>query len=108
MLTWARYRFGSRLRRDQILDFHAVAVFDDLRDPLPVALAVIALVAEDANRPGLLDQRRQFVEFFPRPRRLQVLRIDLVECVELAAARGFTAVFRRAQPAQMQVLYQIA
>ena len=40
----------SHLRRDQILDLHPVALFDDLRDPLPVAMGVIALVAEDADR----------------------------------------------------------
>jgi hypothetical protein len=41
---------ASHLRRDQILDFHAVAVFDDLGDPLPVALRMVALVAENADR----------------------------------------------------------
>src|SRR5882762_10837273 len=91
------------LRRDQILHLHAVAVFDDLGDPLPVAVQVIALVTENADRPGCLDQRRQLVEFFLCLRRLQVLRIDLVQRIELAAARGVAAVLRRAQPAQMQV-----
>jgi hypothetical protein len=68
----------SHLLRRQILDPDAVALLDDLGDPVPVALAVIALVAEDADRAGLLDQRGEFVEFFPCLRRLQVLGVDLV------------------------------
>ena len=36
----------SNLRRRQILDFHAVALLDDLGDPLPVAMRVVALVAQ--------------------------------------------------------------
>src|SRR4051812_42113346 len=34
----------SELRRQEIFDFHTVAAFDDLRDPLAVAVRVIALV----------------------------------------------------------------
>src|SRR6266511_5728386 len=49
----------SHLRRDQILHLHAVAILDDLGDPLPVALGMIALVAENADRTGLVNQRRQ-------------------------------------------------
>jgi hypothetical protein len=45
------------LLRRQILDPDAVTLPDDLGDPLPVAFAVIALVAQDANRTGLPDQR---------------------------------------------------
>ena len=41
-----------------------------------MAMLVIALVAENADRPGFLDQRRQLVEFFLGLRRLQVRRID--------------------------------
>src|SRR6266481_603717 len=48
----------SHLRRDQIFHLHVVARFDDLGDPLPMAMLVIALVAENADRPGFLDQRR--------------------------------------------------
>jgi len=66
------------LRRDQIFDPDAVARLDDLGDPLPMAMLVIALVAENADRPGFLDQRRQLVELFPGLRRLQVRRIDFV------------------------------
>src|ERR1700733_12276666 len=75
----------SHLLCDQILDLDAVARFDDLGDPLPVAVQVIALVAEDADRSGFLDQRRQFVEFFLGLRCLQMRRIDSVQRVELAA-----------------------
>jgi hypothetical protein len=39
-----------QLRRDQVLDPDAVALPDDLRDPLPMAMQMIALVAEDADR----------------------------------------------------------
>ena len=93
----------SHLRRDQILDLDAVAVFDDLGDPLPVALQVIALVAENTDRPGFFDQRRQLVEFFPRLRCLQMRRVDLVQGVEFAAACGVATVLRRAESAQMQI-----
>ena len=55
---------GLHLLRRQILHLHAIAVFDDLGDPLPVALLMVALVAENADRTGLLHQRREFVEFF--------------------------------------------
>src|SRR5580698_5399743 len=53
------------LRRGQVFDFDAVAVFDDLGDPAPVAMLMIALIAENADRAGFLHQRRQLVEFFP-------------------------------------------
>ena len=89
--------------RDQIFHLHAVARFDDLGNPTPVAVQVVALVAEDADRAVLLDQRRQLVEFFFRLRCLQMLRIDLVKRVELSTPRGFSALFRRAKPAQMQI-----
>jgi hypothetical protein len=36
-------------------------------------MRMIALVAENADRAGLLHQRREFVEFFAGLRRLQVL-----------------------------------
>jgi PhzF family phenazine biosynthesis protein len=90
-------------RANQIFDLHPVAVFDDLGDPLPMAVQMIALVAEDTDRSGFLHQRRQFVEFFFGLRRLQMLRIDLVQRLELAAARGVAAVLRGAEPAQMQI-----
>ena len=48
---------------------------------------MIALVAENAHRAGLLDQRREFVEFLARLRRLQVSGVDIVQRVELAATR---------------------
>src|SRR5438046_8025366 len=54
------------LRRDQILHFHAVALLDDLRDPLPVALRMITLITENAYRPRLVHQRRQLVELLLR------------------------------------------
>src|SRR3954463_15739390 len=76
------------LRRDQILHLHAVALFDDLRDPLPVAMGMVALITENAHRTRFLHQRRQFVELLLRLRRLQMRRIDLVQQTELAAARG--------------------
>jgi hypothetical protein len=66
------------LRRDQVLDLHPVAVFDDFGNPLPMALQVIALVTENADRAGFSDQRRQLVEFLAGLRRLQVRGIDLV------------------------------
>ena len=57
----------------QILHLHPVALLDDLGDPLPVAMGVVALVAEEAHRAGFLHQRGELVEFFPGLRRLQVL-----------------------------------
>jgi hypothetical protein len=64
---------------------------------------MIALVAEDADGAGFLHQRAEFVEFFFCLRRLQVPGINLVQHLELAAARGLAAVLWRAEPAQMQV-----
>src|ERR1700744_3579395 len=66
------------LRRSQIFDADAVAVFDDLGDPPPMAVEMIAFVAEDADRSGLLDQLGQLVEFFPGLGRFQVLGVDLL------------------------------
>ena len=91
------------LRRDQILHLHAVAVLDDLGDPLPVAMGMVALIAEDAHRTRLVHQRRQLVEFLLRLRRLQMRRIDLVQQTELAAARRLPAALRRPEAFQMQV-----
>src|SRR5436309_4987432 len=91
------------LRRDQILHLHAVALFDDLRDPLPVALGMVALITEDAHRPRLVHQRRQLVELLLRLRRLQMRRIDLVQQAELPAARRLTAALRRPEALQMQI-----
>jgi hypothetical protein len=48
---------GSHLRRDQVLGTDAVAIFDDLRNPLPVTTFVVALVTEDADGAGFLHQR---------------------------------------------------
>ena len=56
---WMPGRHGGKLdlRRHQILHPHPVAVLDDLRDPLPVAVGVVALVAEQADRAGFFHQR---------------------------------------------------
>src|SRR5438132_14006729 len=81
----------------------AVAALDDLGDPLPVATAVIALVAENADRAGLVDQCRQLVELLFGLRGLQMRRIDFVQQIELAAARRLAAAFRRAQSLQVQI-----
>src|ERR1700722_8528364 len=67
----------SHLRCGQIFDLDAVAVLDAPGHPPPVTMLMIALVAEDADRAGLLDQRRQLVEFLPSLRRFEMLRIDL-------------------------------
>jgi len=66
-------------------------------------MAVIALVAENADRAGFCHQRRQFVEFFPGLRRLQMFGVNLVQHVEPAAACGLAALFRGAKPTQMQI-----
>src|SRR5882724_2625531 len=84
-----RSRAASNLLRRQIFYLHAVAVLDDLGDPLPVAVAVVALVAENADRAGLVHQRRQLVEFLPGLRGFQMRRIDFVQQIEFAAARRF-------------------
>ena len=42
---------NSRLPAKQIFHLHAVAPLDDLGNPLPMAMPVIALVAENADRP---------------------------------------------------------
>src|SRR5687767_9670783 len=91
------------LRRDQILHLHAVAFFDDLGDPLPVAMRVVALITENAHRTRLVHQRRKLVELLLRLRRLQMRRIDLVQQAEFAAARGLTAALRRPETLQVQV-----
>ena len=62
------------LRRDQIFYFHPVAVLDDLRDPLPVAMRMVALITENADRTGLVHQRRQLVELLLCLRRIQMRR----------------------------------
>src|SRR4051794_3797457 len=62
---------GGRLLHLPPLQIHhrrPIALLDDLRDPLPVALRVVAFVAEDADRAGFFNQRRELVEFFPRLR----------------------------------------
>src|SRR5881392_378432 len=94
---------GSHLPRLEVFHLHPIALFDDLRNPLPVAMPVVALVAEKTDRTGLPDQRRQLVQFFSGLRCLQVLGVDLVQRVELAAARGLAALLWRAQLAQMQI-----
>src|SRR5437763_541070 len=91
------------LRRDQILHLHAVAILDDLGDPLPVAMGVVALITENTYRSGLLHQRRQLVELLPGLRRLEMRRIDLVQQTELAATRRLTAALRRPQVLQVQI-----
>ena len=93
----------SDLWRGQILDLDAVAVFNDLGDPPPMTVEMIAFVAQDADRSGLLDQLGQLVEFFLRLSRLQVLGVDLLEHVVLAAARGLPAILWGAEAAQMQI-----
>src|SRR6187549_2288229 len=90
-------------RRDEILHLHAIAILDDLRDPLPVAMGVVALITENAYRTRLVDQRRQLVELLPGLRCLQVGRIDLVQQAELTAARRLAAALRRAEALQMQI-----
>src|SRR5438477_12468348 len=64
------------LPRRQILDPHAVAIPDDLGDPLPVAVGVLALVAEIAYRSRFFHQLRQLVELLFGLRGLQMPRID--------------------------------
>jgi hypothetical protein len=41
----------------QVLDPGTRALGDDLGDPATVAMLVIALIAENADRPGLLNER---------------------------------------------------
>src|SRR6185295_562495 len=91
------------LRRDQILHLHAIALLDELRDPLPVAMGVVALITENAHRTGLVHQRRQLVELLLGLRRLQMRRIDLVQQTELAAARRLATALRRSEALQMQI-----
>jgi len=40
----------SHLRRYEVFHLHPIPLLDDFRDPLPVAMGVVALVAEDADR----------------------------------------------------------
>jgi hypothetical protein len=40
----------SHLRRHEVLHPNPIPLLDHLRDPLPVTMGVIALVAEDADR----------------------------------------------------------
>src|SRR4029453_8049904 len=87
----------------QILHLHAVARLDDLRDPLPVAMGMVALITENAHRTRLLYQRRKLVELLLRLRRLQMRRIDLVQQAELAAARRLTAALRRSEALEVQI-----
>jgi hypothetical protein len=91
------------LLRCQIFDPDPVAMLDDFGDPAAMTMPVVALVAEDADGTGLLHQRRKLVEFFFRPRRLEMPGIDLVKRVELTGARGQTAVLWRTEPAQMHI-----
>src|SRR4051794_23761299 len=95
--------YDLHLRRDQILHLHAVALFDDLRDPLPVAMGMVTLITENAHRTRLLHQRRQLVELLLGLRRLQMRRIDLVQQTELAAARGLAAALRRPEALEVKI-----
>src|SRR3979411_612737 len=81
----------SNLGRNQILDSDAVAIPDDLGDPLPVAMAVVALVAENADRAGFFHQRRQLVELLPGLCGLQMRRINFVQQYKFAATRRLAA-----------------
>ena len=67
-----RERGELHLPPRQILHLHPVALLDDLGDPLPVTLRMVALVAEDAHGAGFLHQRGELVEFFPGLRRLEM------------------------------------
>ena len=69
----------------------------------PVAMAVVALVAEQAHRPRFLHQCRQLVEFFTGLRRLQVFCIDLLQDVVLSAACGEAAFLWCAESREMDV-----
>ena len=97
-------RRPNTCRRHRVLHLHAVALLDHLGDPPPVAMVVVALVAEKADARPDLHQRREFVELFPGLRRLQVLRIDPAAAFSNSPLRAASAaLLRRAEPAQMQV-----
>ena len=84
------------LRRSQIFDFHAFSAMDDFGNELAVAILVVALEAENADRPGLHHQRGKFIHFFFGLRRLQMRAVYFCQCLHVPAARGFATVFRRA------------
>jgi hypothetical protein len=93
----------SQPPRHQIFHLNSVAVFEGLGDPAAVTVLMIALIAEDADRPGLFNERREFVDFLAGLRRFQMRCVDVVQHIELAAAPGQPALLRRPKPAQVQV-----
>src|ERR1700759_1208459 len=81
----------SNLLPFQILHLHPIPLLDDLSDPAAVAVLVVALIAEQADRAALLHQGRQLVEAFLGLWRLQVLGENLLQRRIIAAARGEAA-----------------
>jgi len=94
---------SRKLFTGKILDFYPVALFDDLRDPLPMTMTVISFKTEDANGPGFLDQCRKFVKLFLCLRRLEMFRVDFVQSIVFAGTRGQAALFGCTKATQMQI-----
>src|SRR5579872_969220 len=86
-LTERRSR-SSNLPCGEVFDFHAVALLDDFRNPAPVTMAVVALVAEDANGSGFFYERGKLVELFSRLRGLEVFCVDFLQSLVFAGTRG--------------------
>jgi hypothetical protein len=66
-------------------------------------MAVVALVAEDADRSRGFDQRGKLVELLLGLHGLEVPCVDLLQSLVIAGAGREPAFFRRAEPAQMHI-----
>ena len=80
------------------------ALVDDFRDPLAMAVAGIALVAQQAKPWSRAGERRELIELRTRLRRREVRLIDHEQLGEVAAACRQSAFLGRAEAAQMQVV----
>ena len=91
------------MRRHEVLHGSAGARADDLGDAAAVAVADVALVAQQAHAPPAAHQRGQLVELLDRIVRGEMLLVDAEQRRQIAAARRLAALGRRAEPAQMQI-----
>ena len=81
----------------------AGALVDDFRDPLAMAVAGIALVAQQAKPGSGAGERGEFIEFRTRLRRREVALVDVKQLRNVAATRRQPAFLGRPEAAQMQV-----
>src|SRR5262245_16069139 len=97
------FRKASEQRRRDIVDCGAGSLLDDLGDPLAMAMADIALEAEEAGPCAALDQSDKFRHFLLRFGCPELLLVDLPQRLEVAGPCCRAAFRRRAELLQMQI-----